>query len=131
MRHKHFKLLYEKNPQDAKVHSSPGDAISQAAKLKFGAAAVRYSRPRVKSAGLDFPVCGRDNRIQAGISASSILSKLQPTSMEYVFIDPRLVRQATDWLGKSRDAILAAAQGEQEEDHEAGPEGRTAESVEP
>lgn len=131
MRHKHFKLLYEKNPQDAKVHSSPGDAISKAAQLKFGAGAVRYSKPKVKNVGLDFPVCGRDNRIQAGISASSILSKLQPTSMEYVFIDPRLERQATEWLESNRDAILIAAQKEQEEDHEAEPKSSTAKSVEP
>jgi HD superfamily phosphohydrolase len=120
MRHKHFKLLYEKNQQDVKVHSSPGDAIAKAAQLKFGGEVVRYSKPKVKNAGLDFPVRGRDNRIQTGISASPTLSKLQPTSMEFVFIDPRLESQATEWLESNRDAILLAAQQkEQEEEHEA------------
>jgi HD superfamily phosphohydrolase len=116
MRHKHFKLLYEKNPQDAKVHSSPGDAIAKAAQLKFGPETVRYSKPKVKNAGLDFPVRGRDNRIQAGISASQTLSILQPTSMEFVFVDPRIERQAAEWLENNRDAILLAAQQKEQEE---------------
>ena len=131
MRHRHFKLLYERNPQDAKVHSSPGEAIAKAARAKFGEEAVRYSKPKVKSPGLDFPVRERDNRIQAGISASQTLSKLQPTSMEYVFIDPQVREQASEWLQSNRDAILHAAQEkEREDDHEAEPKSRTAHSAE-
>jgi len=127
MRHKHFKVLYEKNPHDAKVHSSPGEAIADAARIKFGSEAVRYSGPKVKNAGLDFPVRARDCRIEPGISASPTLSKLQPTSMEYVFIDPRIERQAVEWLESNRDAILLAAQQkEKEEDHEAEPKGSAA-----
>jgi len=122
MKHKHFKVLYEKNPQDAKVHSSPGEAIANAAQSKFGSEAVRYSGPKVKNAGLDFPVRGRDCRIEPGIAASPTLSKLQPTSMEYVFIEPRLERQATEWLEANRKEILLEAQKrEKEEDHEAEP----------
>lgn len=132
MRHSHFKVLYEKNPQDVKVHSSPGEAIAQAARLEFGADAVRYSGPKVKNAGLDFPVRGRDNRIQAGIAASQTLSKLQPTSMECVFIAPSYEEQAVKWLEKNRESILAAAQHkETEDDHEAEPKGRTAHSAQP
>jgi HD superfamily phosphohydrolase len=116
MRHKHFKVLYEKNPQDAKVHSSPGEAIAKAAQLEFGAEAIRYSKPKVKNVAPDFPVRERDERIQPGISASDILSRLQPTSMEYVFIDPRLAVQAAQWLESNRDSVLIAAQRGELED---------------
>jgi hypothetical protein len=115
MRHGHYKVLYERDPQDAKVNSEPGAAIARAAEREFGADAIRYSKPKVKDVATDFPVRGRDGRIQPAISASETLSKLQPTAMEYVFIDPPLKSKAKAWLDKNRDNILATA-GEQEDE---------------
>jgi HD superfamily phosphohydrolase len=115
MRHCHFKVLYERDPQDAKVNSEPGMAIAKAAELEFGSRSVRYSKPRVKNVATDFPVRARDGRILPAISASETLSKLQPTAMEYVFIDPELKAKAKSWLDKNRDKILIAA-GEQEDE---------------
>ena len=125
MRHAHFKVLYERNPQDAKVNSDPGAAISKAAAEQFGPEAVRYSKPKVKDVATDFPVRGRDNRIQPAISVSETLSKLQPTSTDYVFIDPQLEAKAKAWLEKNRESILAA-QEEEDEENEAQPAGGTA-----
>ena len=129
MRHRHFKVLYERDPQDAKVHSDPGAAIARAAELEFGTDAIRYSKPKVKNVAGDFPVRERDGRIQPAISVSETLSKLQPTAMEYVFIDPQFEAKAKDWIAKNRDKILAAA-GEEEDEHETQPEGSTAHAVE-
>ena len=129
MRHRHFKVLYERDPQDAKVHSDPGAAIARAAELEFGTDAIRYSKPKVKNVAGDFPVRERDDRIQPAISVSETLSKLQPTAMEYVFIDPQFEAKAKDWIAKNRDKILAAA-GEEEDEHETQPEGSTAHAVE-
>lgn len=121
MRHGHFKVLYERDPEDAKVNSDPGAAIARAVEREFGAEAVRYSKPKVKNVATDFPVLLRDNRIQPAISISETLSKLQPTAMEYVFVDPQLVDKAMVWLKKNRDNILASAQEQEDEDHEAQP----------
>ncbi|MBZ5721001.1 MAG: HD domain-containing protein [Acidobacteriia bacterium] len=133
MRHSHFKVLYEKNPQDAKVHSDPGAAIANAAEIEFGTEAIRYSKPRVKNVAPDFPVRGRDGRIQPAISASETLSKLQPTSQEYVFVDPQLRAKAKSWLNNNQDTILAKAQREEQEDekHEADPKIRPTHPAEP
>ena len=114
MRHRHFKVLYERDPQDAKVHSNPGAAIARAAEIEFGVDAVRYSKPKVKNVAGDFPVRERDGRIQPAISVSETLSKLQPTAMEFVFIDPKLEAKALDWKKNNRAKILAAA-GEEED----------------
>jgi len=119
MRHCHYKVLYERDPQDAKLNSEPGAAIARAAEIEFGKDPVRYSKPKVKDVATDFPVRGRDGRILAAISASETLSKLQPTAMEYVFIDPQLKDKAKTWLGKNRDKILAAAGEQEDQDHEA------------
>ena len=131
MRHCHFKVLYGRDPQDAKVNSEPGMAIARAAEREFGAGTIRYSKPKVTNVATDFPVQGRDGRVQPAISASETLSKLQPTAMEYVFIDPELKAKAKTWLDRNRDNILAAAGEEEDEEHEAQPKSSTAHTVEP
>jgi hypothetical protein len=131
MGHCHFKRLYERDPQDAKLNSEPGAAIAAAAAREFGADAVRYTKPKVKNAATDFPVRGRDGRVQSAISVSETLSKLQPTAMEYVFIDPQLKPKAKVWLDRNRDSILAAAGEQEDEEHEAQPESGTAHVAEP
>lgn len=131
MRHCHFKLLYERDPQDAKLNSEPGAAIAMAAAREFGTDAVRYSKPKVKNVAIDFPVRGRDGRIQPAISVSETLSKLQPTAMEYVFIDPQLRAKAKSWLDRNRDSILAAAGEQEDEDHEAQSKSSSAHIAEP
>jgi uncharacterized protein len=130
MRHCHFKVLYERDPQDAKVNSEPGAAIARAAEREFGTDAVRYSKPKVKDVETDFPVRGRDGRIRPAISASETLSKLQPTAMEYVFIDPQLEDRGKAWLDQNRDDILAAAGEQEDEEHETQPKSSPAHTVE-
>jgi len=121
MRHRHFKVLYERDPQDAKVNSNPGAAIAKAAELEFGPDAIRYSKPKVKDVAGDFPVRERDGRIRPAISVSETLSKLQPTAMEYVFVAPKLEAKAEDWKEQNREKILATAR-EEEDEHETQPE---------
>jgi uncharacterized protein YwgA len=100
MRHRHFKVLYERIPQDVRVHSSPGEVIARAAVKEFGAQAIRYSQPKIKQVGNIFPVCGRDGRIEPAIAVSEVLTNLRPTSMEFVFVDPEL--QVKSKIGSER-----------------------------
>ena len=102
-----------------------------AAKREFGANAVRYSKPKVKNVAIDFPVCGPDGRVQPAISASETLSKLQPTAMEFVFIDPELKAKAKSWLDRNREKILAAAGEQEDEEHETQPKSSNTHVVEP
>jgi uncharacterized protein len=118
-RHRHFKVLYERNPQDVKVNSEPGLAIARAAEHEFGIDAVRYSKPKVKNVGSDFPVRGRDRRILPAISVSATIAKLQPTAMEYVFINPEIESKAKSWLERHRESILTRAREQEDEDNEA------------
>lgn len=115
--HHHFKVLYERNPQDIKLNSEPGAAIREAAIKKFGAEAIRYSKPGLKTVGSDFPVRVRDGRIEPAISVSDALSKLKPSILEYVYIDPDLEPEAATWLKKERDKILTKS-GKKEDEGE-------------
>jgi hypothetical protein len=131
IKHCHYRVLYQRNPQHAKVNSDPGAAIEKAAAREFGADAVRYNKPPVKGVATDFPVCDRDGGIQPAVSVSETLSKLRPTSMDYVFIDPEIELKAKAWLKKNADKIVAAAQEEEEEDdeHETGPKTSSTDSA--
>ena len=123
MSHKHFRVLYERNPQDAKVNSNPGFTVAKAAEREFGKEAIRYSRPKLKNVASDFPVLARDGRIEPAISLSETLSKLQPTSTDYVFIRPDLEDKGRTWLTKNQNTILAWAQNQEDEEHETQPKG--------
>jgi uncharacterized protein len=115
MTHSHFKVLYERNPQDAKINSDPGSAIAKAAAREFGDVHIRYSKPRLKNVASDFPVRTRDGRVEPAISVSEMLSNLKPTSIDFVFISPDLKAKAQAWLRQKRSAILAAAQEQEDE----------------
>ncbi len=114
LEHNHFRVLYERNPQDVKVHSDPGAAIAQAATSEFGADAIRTSRPKLKNVAADFPVRTRDDRVEPAISMSSVLAALKPVSIDYVYVDPLKEEDATKWLDKHRQEILRAAASQEE-----------------
>jgi uncharacterized protein len=115
MKHRHFKVLYERNPQHVKLNSNPGAVIAKAAEQQFGAEAIRYSKPKVKNVSTDFPVLVRGNTIQSAVSVSETLSQLRPTAMDYVFIDPAFEPQAKTWLNQNREGILAAVNSEEDD----------------
>lgn len=129
MKHGHFKVLYEKDPQDVKVNADPGAAIARAAEKEFGTNAVRYSKPKLKDVATDFPVRGRSGRIQPAISASETLSTLHPTSLDYVFIVPGLEAKAKTWLEQNRGNILAAAGKQEDEENDTRPKSSTADTA--
>jgi len=131
MTHNHFRVLYERNPQDAKVNSDPGGAVARAAAQEFGADSIRYSQPRLKNVASDYPVLARDGRIEPAISVSEMLSKLQPTSIDCVFVRPDHREKAEQWLLKNREQILSAAREQEDEDHETKPEGGGAGAANP
>lgn len=112
--HQHYKVLYERNPQDIKVNSDPGAAIRDAAIGEFGREAIRY-KPKPTGVGLDFPVRTRDGRIDPAISVSDTLSTLRPSAIDYVYVNPELESVATAWLQKNRQEILSKKGKEEDE----------------
>lgn len=112
---KHFHVLYERNPSDIVLHSNPGEVIASAAAKQFGEKAIRYSKPKIKDTATDFPVKTRDGRIAPAISVSHVLAKLKPAAIDYVFIDPELLRTAEKWLAEERKKILEVAAKEEQE----------------
>lgn len=108
VRREHFRVLYQRHPNDLQVNPEPGLAIFEAAKMKFGEDSVRHDRYTQKGSSPDFPVLTRDGRIVSSLSVSNVLIKLPLYAIDYVFIAPEKLNDAKRWLERNRERIISA-----------------------
>ena len=102
----HYKVLYERNPEDMAKNLEAGEAIYRAACEEFSPAMVRHDSHTDKSVGESFPVITRDGRVMSSLSMSETLNRLPVIAMDYVFIAPELKEKAQSWLRQHRQHIL-------------------------
>lgn len=105
-RREHFKLIYERNPNDIEVNPEAGNAVFVALKSQFGADNFRHDRYRQKSGAPDFPVRLRDGQIVSSLSISETLKTVPVVSVDYVFAERAIMNKANDWLQKNRVEII-------------------------
>ncbi len=104
----HFRLLYQRNPDDITKNPDAAEAINAEAEIKFGAENVRFDRYTQKSGAPDFPVWTRDGRTVSSLSISSTLNGLPVTANAFVFIEPSLRNEAEAWLNNARESIITS-----------------------
>jgi uncharacterized protein len=76
VRHNHFKVLYQRHPNDVRINPESGKSVFEAAGKEFGAANVRRAHvPRKREPTL-FPVLLRDGRIALAEQLSEVLQHL-------------------------------------------------------
>lgn len=102
----HFKLLYQRNPNDILKNPEAGKLIFDAACKKFGEANVRYDTYKQKGSGLNFPVLSIDGRIASSQAMSEVLKTVPIVAVDYVFINPDHRKEAEKWLKEKREAII-------------------------
>ncbi len=110
----HFRVLYERNPNDVRVNPEAGKAVYEAARDKLGEEAVRYDAYNQRGGVIDFPVLGRDGRIVSSLASSETLNNVPIVAVNYVFVSPECRADAQNWLEAERETIIALA-GEEEE----------------
>lgn len=110
VKHRHFKEIYRRNPDDSALNPEAGQAIFEAARHKYGDKRVRHDRvhDRVsKGAGKpDFPVLTKDKRIVRAAEISEPIARLPGISVDYVFVDPVIYKKAWGWLRRNRTRII-------------------------
>ncbi len=104
---KHFRLLYQRNPRDQERNTDSVRCVYEAARTKFGEASLRRDPYRQESAPLQFPVLGRDGRIQSSLAMSETLKKVPTFAVDSVYVDPDRREEARKWLEANRDRIIA------------------------
>jgi HD superfamily phosphohydrolase len=102
----HFKLFYQRHPDDLKINLQPGKAVYEAAKTKFGEENVRWDYQPAKGRAPDFPVMPKEGPIASSMAMSEPLTHLPAASFDYVFVNPTLQGKARAWLDAERQEIL-------------------------
>ncbi len=102
----HFRLLYQRNPNDILKNPEASKAIFDATCEKFGEANVRYDTYKQKGSGPNFPILAKDGRIVSSLSASETLKTVPIVAVDYVFINPASRTDAEKWLNENREAII-------------------------
>jgi hypothetical protein len=107
----HFRLLYQRNPEDVTVNSRSAEAVAGAAADLYGEQSVHYFSYTEKNRALDFPVRQHDGRVVSCLSVSDVLRNVPVVSVEYVFIAPKHRDAAKKWLDEKRAEVIAPKEG--------------------
>jgi hypothetical protein len=105
---KHFRVLYESNPNDQKKNLSSVRLIFEAAKTEFGEEDVRRDNYTAESVSEDFPVRLRDGIIASSLTMSKTFSDGQGPGFQIdcVFICPDSKEKAKKWLDDNKANII-------------------------
>lgn len=103
---KHYKLLYERNPEDWKRNAQSGTLIFRACEGKFGEECVRHDAYVQKGTPHDFPVLLRDGRSVSSLALSKTLQAIPVVAIDYIFIAPERLPEAVVWLEENRTSII-------------------------
>jgi HD superfamily phosphohydrolase len=104
--HNHFKRLYIPSRDDLRIHPDAGIAVFHAAEKEFGSENIRYDRYAEKGQVYEFPVLSKDNNIVSSTSKSQVLGSMPLASVDCVFVDRTLLKEATGWLEQHKSSII-------------------------
>lgn len=106
--HNHFKVLYQRHPDDVRINREAGKAVFEAAQEEFGAENVRRSEQPGKREPTLFPVLLKDGRIASAEQLSEVLQHLPMVAVDFVFVRAESLQDASAWLSENRDQIIRA-----------------------
>ncbi|WP_449244055.1 HD domain-containing protein [Desulfobacca acetoxidans] len=106
LRREHFKVIYERNPNDVRINPEAGQSVFNALKQEFGEEHFRRDRYPQKGGAPDFPVRLRGGQIVSSLAKSDTLKRVPIVSVDYVFCDRKIYGRADEWLKAIRDKII-------------------------
>ena len=112
IRRKHFKVIYQRNPEDAAKNREAGEQVYRELGDKFGKDKFRRDRYIQTGPSPDFPVRIRDERIVSSLDASDILNHIPVVSVDYVFAHRSCFQDAKDWLTDNLQNVIKPGKGE-------------------
>jgi hypothetical protein len=102
----HYKLLYDRNPNDLRINPEAGKAVFAALADKFGREHFRRDRYSQRGGAPDFPVQLRDGQVVSSLVKSEALKNVPVVSVDNVFANRTIFGQASTWLDEKRDNIV-------------------------
>lgn len=114
--HKHFKLLYKRNPLDASRNPDASKYVFEAACERFDKSAVRFDpyneNKKEGRAPPSFPVLKSDDRISWSRAESDVIERIPPIWLDYVFIAPEYINDAIKWRNGNLGKIIELGEEE-------------------
>jgi HD superfamily phosphohydrolase len=102
----HFRLVYERNPQDVRKNPKATAAVAQFLVDKYGAASVHsfiYSETNKRT---DFPVRLMDGRVVSSVDASTVLPNIPVVMVEFVFVSGERQKEAGTFVKNEITSII-------------------------
>jgi hypothetical protein len=106
MRREHFKVAYERNPNDVEVNPEAGMSVFSALTQEYGADNFRHDRYQQRSGLPEFPVRLRDERIVPSLAVSGSLNHVPVVSVDYVFASRSVLTEAKKWLSEHGEEAI-------------------------
>ena len=102
----HFKVVYERNPEDVRVNPEAGRAVFGGLVEEFQPDYIRSDHYRQRSGAPDFPVRMRDDDVVSSLRVSETLNQLPVVSMDYVYVERSLYERARRWVDQNREQVI-------------------------
>jgi hypothetical protein len=102
----HFRVLYQRNPDDIRKNPEAATAVYEAARKEFGEAVVRLDSWKEKGESLVFPVATKDGRIVPSLEISDVLMNVPLVAVDFVFVAAEALGAARLWLQANRERII-------------------------
>jgi HD superfamily phosphohydrolase len=108
IRREHFRVLYDgRNPSDVRVNPEAGTAVLARLTDQFGSEHFRRDRYQQESGPPNFPVRTRSGEIESSLDISATLNSVPVVSVDWVFADRPVFREAKQWLDAHRQDVIA------------------------
>ena len=106
VKRQHFKVVYERNPDDVRINPEAGKAVFDGLVGEFGADDIRRDHYQQRSGAPDFPVKLRDGKIVSSLTVSDTLKRLPVVSIDYVYAGRSLHDRAREWWREHREEVI-------------------------
>jgi HD superfamily phosphohydrolase len=108
----HFRLVYERNPQDIRKNTKATAAVARFLIDKYGTDSVHLFIYSETNEGTDFPVRLMDGRVISSLDASTVLPKIPVVTAEYVFVSAERQNEAKTCVKNEIGSIIKPHQEE-------------------
>ena len=102
----HFKVIYERNPEDVKTNPEAGRALYNGLVEAFGTDGIRSDHYQQQSGPPHFPVKLRDDGVVSSLAVSETLNHLPVVSMDYVYAERSRYDRARKWVQEHREEVI-------------------------
>ena len=102
----HFRLVYERKPQDVLVNPHAAEAVAKRLICQFGKDDVHLYRHTEANKRFDFPVRQMDGNVSSSIDESTVLKSIPVVMAEFVFVASDRKQEALALLKKESAKII-------------------------